>query len=354
MYASIRQAREEEDASLPMGDWDRPLKKADWKAVEQHAIELLSSKSKDFQVAAWLVEAWVHRFQINGLIAGIDLLHGLTVNYWAGIHPRIENSDDDARAAPFVWINENLSRTLLLKLVILNVPDCVPSIVSLAQWEQTLVQERNDAAEADQSAKLGEKPLSRERIVAAANGINLTKLIEFNDKIQEASKKWLALTNALDLEMKINPPSIARVGDVINRIGRVANGLIDGRLPTGTAGEALADQSEGMTINEESPLDSDAFALASPSPADAQVLKKQAPHHFGKASFSSREEAYRHLEAIASFLQEMEPHSPTPYLVRRAVNWGRMSLADLMQDILREEGDVNRFFSLLGVGEEQR
>ena len=63
----------------------------------------------------------------------------------------------------------------------------------------------------------------------------------------------------------------------------------------------------------------------------------------------SRQDAYRMLEAAAAYLQRTEPHSPTPYLVKRAVTWGQMSLADLMQEILREEGDLTRYFSLLGM-----
>lgn len=64
---------------------------------------------------------------------------------------------------------------------------------------------------------------------------------------------------------------------------------------------------------------------------------------------NSREDAYRLLEAVADYLERTEPHSPTPYLVKRAVTWGRMSLADLMQEIVREEGDISRYFSLLGI-----
>ncbi len=63
----------------------------------------------------------------------------------------------------------------------------------------------------------------------------------------------------------------------------------------------------------------------------------------------SREEAYRTLEALADYLGKVEPHSPTPYLIRRAVTWGRMELPELMAEIVREEGDLNRLISLLGL-----
>lgn len=70
-------------------------------------------------------------------------------------------------------------------------------------------------------------------------------------------------------------------------------------------------------------------------------------------SIHSRVDAYRQLESIANFLQSIEPHSPTPYLVRRAVSWGRMPLPELMQEVLREEGDLNRLFTVLGLKPER-
>ncbi|SCU87396.1 conserved hypothetical protein [Cupriavidus necator] len=60
-----------------------------------------------------------------------------------------------------------------------------------------------------------------------------------------------------------------------------------------------------------------------------------------------RAHAYQLIRDVADYLARHEPHSPTPYLLRRAVRWGQMPLADLMQDILREDGDIGRYFSLL-------
>ena len=81
---------------------------------------------------------------------------------------------------------------------------------------------------------------------------------------------------------------------------------------------------------------------AGPGPQDAIL---------NPGPITNREEAYRLLESVAAYLQKTEPHSPTPYLIKRAVAWGRMSLADLMQEVVREEGDITRFFSLLGIKE---
>jgi type VI secretion system protein ImpA len=87
----------------------------------------------------------------------------------------------------------------------------------------------------------------------------------------------------------------------------------------------------------------DADAPAGPA---AAVAAPPAPQ---TGAWSNREEAYAALEAIADYLSRIEPHSPTPYLLRRAVNWGRMPLPELMAEIIREEGDLNRLGHLLGL-----
>ncbi len=334
VYAGIRQAREEEDASLPMGVWERTLKKADWQAVETQCIDLLTHHSKDLQVAAWLLEAWLQLYQIRGFNAGIALLQGLVEHYWDSVHPLIEDGDDDARAAPFVWINENLSRTLLLKLQLLKVPECTPSVVTLVQWEQAVGQERQQGME-NSTEQLGEKPLTRERILAATQGQTLQGLLGLYDGLLQAKAQWQALIHALDDRMTVNPPSISRVAEMLLRIERLAANLIDGRFPQPIQQAPQPPDAVGASLQ-----------LLEPTVPDQARALAAMPQ-----GFTSREDAYRLLEVIASYLQELEPHSPTPYLVRRAVKWGGMPLGELMQEILREEGDVARFFSLLGVDE---
>src|SRR6185503_19324890 len=61
----------------------------------------------------------------------------------------------------------------------------------------------------------------------------------------------------------------------------------------------------------------------------------------------SRADAYRRLSEAADYLLRTEPHSPTPYLVKRAVEWGNMSLPELLQQIVRNEGELNEMDRLL-------
>lgn len=346
IYAAIKQAREEEDPNLPMGVWERPLKKADWPLAEVKCVETLQSHSKDFQVAAWLCEAWIHLHQVEGFIAGASLLAGMVERFWDSAHPQIEDGDDDARAAPFIWINENLPVTLLLNIALLKIPDRVPSVVTLAVWDQAVAGEQKAPAAPKAGDPLGEKPLTRDDMNANAAGKALPSLIAMRGRFQEAAAQWDVLAQKLDEKMGVNAPSVARVGEMLRRLERAANSLIGGREPAPAVAAAAAEALPAASAPTHEEHRSVTMDTVSPQRAaetgDADPTLRAGP-------ITNREEAYRLLEAVAAYLQKTEPHSPTPYLIKRAVAWGRMSLADLMQEVVREEGDIARFFSLLGI-----
>lgn len=339
-FGHIRQAREEDDPTLPMGEWERPLKKADWGAVADLCVKLLSSKTKDLQVGAWLCEAWTRQHQMAGFCAGALLLTGLVERFWDQVHPLIEDGDADARTAPFFWLNENLPLTLRLYVPLLSLPDYRPPYVNLSQWEQSLVAESSPQ---DDSAA----HLSRDQLITLAEGNNLYWVADLSDEVQRAITQWDALSRLLDEKLALDAPSLGKVSDSLRKLQRACSVLLEGRDPRLAINEA--------PTHEPSTHDA-AQPPAEPDEEPAMTADTAAPRggDTGAAAIAagpitSRAEAYRMLEAAAAYLQRTEPHSPTPYLVKRAVAWGQMSLADLMQEILREEGDLTRYFSLLGL-----
>jgi predicted component of type VI protein secretion system len=65
----------------------------------------------------------------------------------------------------------------------------------------------------------------------------------------------------------------------------------------------------------------------------------------------SRAEAYRQLERAAAVLQELEPHSPIPYLVRRAVELGALPFPELIKVLIRDANVLNELSRELGLKE---
>lgn len=45
----------------------------------------------------------------------------------------------------------------------------------------------------------------------------------------------------------------------------------------------------------------------------------------------------------------IEPHNPTPYLLQRAVQWGRLDTSELYQEIFVRSGGILNILELLGM-----
>ena len=52
---------------------------------------------------------------------------------------------------------------------------------------------------------------------------------------------------------------------------------------------------------------------------------------------TTRADIYARLGEAADQLERMEPHSPVPYLIRRAVELGRLPFPEMMKALVREE-----------------
>ena len=63
----------------------------------------------------------------------------------------------------------------------------------------------------------------------------------------------------------------------------------------------------------------------------------------------SRTQAYQRLAEAAEYLQRTEPHSPVPYLVKRAIAWGNMDLIQLLNELVAGGADRQGIYALLGV-----
>ncbi|HZZ40294.1 MAG TPA: type VI secretion system ImpA family N-terminal domain-containing protein, partial [Acidobacteriaceae bacterium] len=81
-YDQVREMRREDDAGLPQGVWQSELKRADWGAVETLCAEALVHRSKDLQLAAWLLEAWIQMDSFAGASRGIELMRRLCADFW--------------------------------------------------------------------------------------------------------------------------------------------------------------------------------------------------------------------------------------------------------------------------------
>src|SRR5437762_2997806 len=104
-YDDIKEARRKED-TIHQGDWQRPLKEANYPLVIKLSTEALKRSSKDLWLAAWLTEALAYTKGLSGLVDGLNLLVGMVDQFWDTLYPEIDEGDLGLRVAPLSWVGE--------------------------------------------------------------------------------------------------------------------------------------------------------------------------------------------------------------------------------------------------------
>lgn len=334
MFTEIRMAREEDDPSLPMRQWERPLKKADWPLIESLCETTLTKRSKDLQLAVWLTEAWIRQYGLPGLEKGLGLLYDLSYRFWDNIHPLIEDGDCDARVAPFDWLNESISLSMRIHIVMITVFERMPSKITLAEWDKLTSEEvsEQDPLQQRQEDKKVEhevEPINRAELLQITRSTSQIDPLRVQlASVRESQAIVQELKSLLDEKLGMEAPNLNKLIATLTAFERVLDTMTltpKTQEKTNTDPIVLGDQAVLAKEEGGNPMSDDSV----------QALPQT-------GQWRSREEAYATLEAVAAYLQKREPHSPTPYLIKKAVRWGRLPLPELMQEIMREEGDLNR------------
>jgi type VI secretion system ImpA family protein len=316
-YARIRHEREEEDASLPLGPWERELKRADWVAASELAAQALAARSKDLQLAAWLFEALIWRTGLQAVAPCLLLIDGLFRRFGAQLHPQ----DTEHRINLLQWINHKLLPPLR------RVPLTATGNEHDYGWNDWEQAQRNEQLRAA-LGKTAEAEMEGATLadVGAALACTPQKRILFHMACLEAGLQALdALETTLTEQMADDAPGFGAMRDLLERM-------------------AMAMQAENRRRGIRAvPEDDDV--------ADRIVLPQHAEVDSATPGPAERRETYAVLSRVAQVLERVEPHSPVPYLIRRAVAWGNLNTAELYREVFVRCGGQINIFELLGLEE---
>jgi len=320
VYDHLREARREDDPHLAQGIWRSELKRASWQTVSTIGVDALARRTKDLQIAVWLVEAWLHMHGLSGVIAGLHLINGLCRHFWPSLYPEL-TGDLAARTAPLRWMNERLA--LQLKCIPLTHPPAGgPPPMCLQSWEQLARQAQLAQQRPHAHTDSGQYP-TRDQL---HESVVLTPA-HFAESLK------LALLNCLTAFDELN--------DTLQRCcGEQAPGLLQFR---GVLTEIQGVVQLAYPIQLPEPP---------PAPAVSVPIEEGGAQSPDSALVGGRHDAYRQLAEIADYLMTVEPHSPTPYLIRRAVRWGSMPLHTLLQELVNSTSDLQAIYSLLGMNQQ--
>ncbi len=334
IYRTIIDARREENPRLPQGVWVHDVKQADWARVERLCTEILRVRSKDLQVACWLVEAVVHRTGFAGLAPGLRLLTALCQRFWPDLHPLIEDGDLEPRLAPFEWLNLHFP-VLLRNLPIVRSaiePEKTYTWTDYANAQLLEGLRQRDPASVARSEAAGALTLAAFAVAREQADLNFWD--EIKASLQEAAKALVDLNATLEQTCGRDAPGLSAIGDALSDILNFISVALAERRPK------LLDR---LRCRNAAPMPPalGAPAAAEPPASDMEPAAWNPP--------LSREDAYAQLIEIADFLHRLEPHSPVPSLIRCAVRWGDLSFAELVTAFSGAGLDLGKVFEVLGL-----
>ena len=342
VYDRIKAARREEPA-LSQGVWSRPLHQADWPLVEELCRSALTTRSKDLQLAVWLTEAWLRLYGLPGFASGLRLITDLHTHYLllmlpapvsdaAGQVTLPLDADDPAierRLNLLQWLNEKLAVQLRL-LPLSNPHPGEAHPVSLADVD---------------AAQYRIKALRTSGTAAASGpvdgGLAASLALTAPDAIAQTARDIDSALAAVD-----------ELGEMLDcSYGSANGGVLQLQESLIAMGRAIAPAVPVESKAPEVSLPQVQVQMQALEPATATAPPEplhSVPQVEGVQA-DGRSRAYAMLGEIADYLAALEPHSPVPYLLRRAIAWGGMTLPELLPELLREQAALKDVEQMLKI-----
>jgi type VI secretion system protein ImpA len=315
VYDKIKEARREE-AQPPPGMTEQDRKVSDNAQVIKLTTDLLTNKTKDLQLAAWLTEAWLKQRGFGGLKDGLALCCGLVDKFWDTLYPEMEDGDAESRGAPLGFVG-----------VKLDIPIKLVPVVEKAKYGMLDHQQSKDVGYEDQ-VKGDEAKKKRAALVKEGK---LTPEA-FDKAFEETPKKFYAqaekdldacleslshLKKSCDEKFGDEGPAFGPLKSALDASRHLIHGFLQKKR------EKEPDPVEVVPAAEGAPGAEGEGAAAAAGPARTGVLIS----FDGSSEPADRVDAIKKVAEAASFLRRREPQSPASYLMLRGLRWGELRAA---------------------------
>jgi type VI secretion system protein ImpA len=313
IYDQIKEARTEEDDSIPAGAWERTAKKADHALVIKLAGDALASKSKDLQLAAWLVEAHVRREGIQLVPDSLKLLLDLQQQFWETLYPEMEDGDAGMRASPIEWSGSRVA-------AILRESPLTRDGLSFYQYrESRAIGYEADAASNDAKREARERAMADGKPTAedfdkALGATPKAFYLGLNVAIATSGETLNALQVFCEEKYGDDGPGFGKLRTALEEVGQVVGALLAEKRKTEPDAVVAAEPAEAAEPEPE-PSAVEAATVPAAAPAPRKTLS---------AEPADDDDAIRRVQSCAQYLQRNHPANPAAYLLQASIRLGEM------------------------------
>jgi type VI secretion system protein ImpA len=298
----------------------------EWRTILDLAPKLLVTQTKDLEIAAWVLEALLRRHGFPGLRDGFRLINGLVEKYWGGLYPVPDEDGVAATVAPLKALNgEGADGTLIQPIRKVPVTDGGDEGPFASwQYEQAVKMAGVTGGGAREwHADVG--TVTMDQIKASQKATKPKFFIDLVDDITACEAEFAALTKALDAACGNDSPPTSTIRRTLEAVAAIARELGADALAAAQAREGAAtSQGQGVT-------------------------KGGQGQGIASGAISTREDAFATLARVADYFRYSEPHSPISYTLDELVRRGRMSLPELLNELITDTSQRRSFYVVAGM-----
>jgi type VI secretion system protein ImpA len=325
LYYAVKDARSAARAAerQRMADAEDAGDTPDWRPVLRLCLKALGEQSKDLEIAAYVIEALVRLHGFAGLRDGFRLVRALVERYWDELHPLPDEDGLETRLAPLAGLNgADAEGTLIAPLARVPLTEGgAAGPLAYHHYQQALALARIEDV-AKREARVKDGAVSLEMIERAAAETPARFLTDLLDDLNASLEEFSRLNDVLKNRCGAHAPPASNIRSALETCRDAVRHIGRAKLSVATAGEG--------TDDAEAPAGDIVVALPSGAPR-------------------SREDAFRTLLQVADYFRRAEPHSPVSYTLENAVRWGRMTLPELMAELLSADAPRQEYFKQVGI-----
>lgn len=345
LYDQIKEAREEEDATLSQGVWERDLKKADWELVRHLCTDALETRTKDLQIVAWWGEAACHLDAWQGLLDAFTLMRKFCESCWDLCYPLLEDpsADLEYRVRILDWFLEKISECALF------MPIAEPTIgqpLTLAMWMMALNFDQVSRRMGG-TAEEDKETMTLQKFRTAARQASIAQLERVLDHVQKITEQAQGLQDFLREHCQGQEPSFKAIMEPLSEVEKICRTAMAGREQKAPSESAPALDEKPVTqaaddaLSDETTTDETALPVRLEEEAPSPALPND------EVTISGRQDAYKAIEDLANFLSDLDPQAPGPYLLKLVASWKDKTLPDIMDDVTAGTSEGHKILKLL-------
>lgn len=323
-----RRADSDDDAQAPTKEWQQIL---------ETGSTVLAERSKDMEIAVWVVEAAVRLGGFAGLADGFRLLAGLAGDYWDSVHPELDEDGVGVRMAAVAGLNGiGAEGTLIQPIRKVGLIRTDAGVAPFAFWHFELAQRTVQTP--DTRSRPGRPaPDTPDTLRLRMAQVPMEERRRLLADIRACRDAFTALDRILSQRCGADGPPTSTIANLLEEIERAAlylTGLAEEEVAAAATEKAYADNSAPI-------LETDAHG----TPIQLPSL----PAMTGPEGIPSREEALRLLADIGRFFRRTEPHSPISYTIEDLVRRGQMTLPELLTELVTDPAVRSAMLTAAGI-----